>query len=66
MSQKENLRDHFVSLHKAKNYLAEKLGEESDRLTRDALFGAKDSIGLAILFLEQVEYRTDGAYSQES
>jgi hypothetical protein len=64
MSQKQTLIDHYRKLHEVKSWLADKLSEESDRKIRDALFGARDSIGLALLYLEEVEYRTDGAYNK--
>jgi hypothetical protein len=57
----------LVSLHEARYYLGEILSEkENDCLIRNALFQAKNRIGLAILSIEEVEYWTGGVYSQES
>ena len=66
MSQKANLQDYYRRLHETRSWLADKLCQESDREVRDALFGARDSIGIALLFFEEVEYKTDGAYSREN
>lgn len=65
MTQKLNLREHYRNLYEARNYLADKLCEESDRGVRNALFTARFAIGLALLYLEKIEYRTDGAYNRE-
>jgi hypothetical protein len=65
MSRKIPLADQYKKLHEIRIWLADKLAQESDREVRDALFGARDSIGLALLYLEEVEYKTDGAYNNE-
>jgi hypothetical protein len=64
MAQKQSLIDQYRKLQEIKTWLADKLFEESDRETRDALFFARDSIGLALLYFEEIEYRTEGAYNR--
>jgi hypothetical protein len=64
-TQKQNLREHYGNLYEAREYLAEKLCEESDRKVRDLLVAARFVVGLALLYLEKIEYGTDGAYSRE-
>ena len=58
MSQKENLRQQAIKLHEARDWVRNRLSEEGDRQTRDALFRASSAIGLAILNLEEVGYCT--------
>jgi hypothetical protein len=65
MTQKQTLREHYGNLYEARSYLVDKLCEECDLGTRNALFAARFTIGLALLYLEKVEYRTDGAYNQK-
>jgi hypothetical protein len=43
MSQKQNLRDQYRKLYEAREWLAEKLCEEDDRMVRHALFEAKNA-----------------------
>ncbi len=64
MSQK-TFKDQYRKLYEIKNWVADKLAEESDKSVRDALFGAGSGIGLSLLYLEEVEYRTDGAYNND-
>jgi len=62
-AEKPTLRQQWIALNKVREWIVDLLRKESDSRTRDALFEAQKAIGLAQLYLEEVEYRTNGAYS---
>lgn len=56
--KQENLRQQFVKLNEVREWIRDRLCEEGDRPTRDALFLVNLAIGFALLHLEKVSYRT--------
>lgn len=60
---KQTLREQWIKLSTVRNWVADRLPTENDKQTRNALFEAQKAIGFALLYLEEVELRTDGAYS---
>jgi len=58
MAEKQKLTDQYRKLYEIKEWTGDKLYQEDDRQVRDALFAAKQAIGLAMLKLEKVEYLT--------
>lgn len=58
MTQKVRLTDQSRKLYEVKDWAGNKLRNEDDRQTRDALFAAMQAVGLAILKLEKVSYLT--------
>ncbi|MEG4964564.1 hypothetical protein [Microcoleus sp. K4-C2] len=66
MSRKETLSEQRRKLYTTREWIVDKVfREEGDKLTRDALFKSQKAIGYALLMLEEVEYRTDGAYDRD-
>lgn len=57
MTQKESLRQQNIKLHEVREWFRDRLRDEGDRTTRDALFAANLAIGFAILKLEEVAYQ---------
>jgi hypothetical protein len=59
--EKPTLRQQWAALAKVREWITHQiLPDESDSRTRDALFEAQKAIGLALLYLEEVDYRSDG------
>lgn len=57
MSQ-QSLRQQFVKLTEVRDWIRLCLCQEGDKPTRDALFLVNLAIGVALLHLEKVSYRT--------
>jgi hypothetical protein len=62
--EKPTLKQQWAKLNNVREWIGRQLlPNESDSRTRDALFEAQKAIGFAQLYLEEVEFRTSGAYS---
>jgi hypothetical protein len=50
----------WIELYHIRAWITEQISAETDREVRDSLFEARQAIGVAMLHLERVEYRTSG------
>lgn len=60
---KKTLKEQWIELAKIRGWVTDKLPAETEGQVRDALFEVQQAIGFAMLHLERVDFKTDGAYS---
>lgn len=60
---KKTLKDQWIELAKIRGWITTKFAAETEGQVKDAFFEAQQAIGFAMLHLERVEFKTDGAYS---